>query len=251
MKRLKTFHILLLAGLFCLNSSVLAQEEGNDPIEDFNRATFWFNDQVDTYLLAPVAHGYDYITPKAVQNSVENFFENLRFPSFLISDLVQAKYDQVGIHTSRFLINSTLGVAGLFDIAKDFGLESHYEDFGTTLGYHGTPEGAYLVLPLLGPSNVRDALGRCVDFILDPLFHLQTLTNLNSDERLILSSSLIALDVVNTRAKMTEAINSAKESSLDYYGFVRAAYHQRRQNLIYDDAPPIEQDSELENNEQE
>lgn len=238
----------LLAFLFAFQLftlPALAQEEVYDPIEPFNRKIFWFNDKVDVYVLEPVAEGYDWLVPNAAQRSVTNFFRNLKFPAFFVSDVVQLKFDQAATHTGRFLINSTIGVVGLFDVAAEFGLEHHYEDFGTALGYHGVPEGPYLVIPFLGPSNVRDAFGRIVDSFLNPVYYVQYM-DVSNDTEIALTFGLTALDVINTRADLLEAVRSAKDASLDYYLFLRSAYHQTRQNQIYDDSPPDAGEDEFE-----
>ena len=212
-------------------------QELSDPLESVNRRIFWFNDQVDIYLLEPVAEGYDYVVPNPVQHSVTNFFNNLKFPVFLVSSLVQLKFDQALEHSGRFLLNTTLGIAGLFDVAAEFGLEHHYEDFGVALGYHGVPPGPFIVLPLLGPSNVRDGLGKIVDMFLNPTYHVGYL-ELSDDEELAIIIGTSALDIVNTRASLLHAIKSGKEASLDYYTFVQSSYYQVRQNHIYDGNPP-------------
>jgi phospholipid-binding lipoprotein MlaA len=213
-------------------------KELSDPLEPMNRGIFWFNDKVDVYVAEPVARGYDYITPKKVQRSVDNFFENLRYPVRLVSDLLQLKFSQAGVHTGRFCINSTVGIVGLFDPAKDWGLEPHYEDFGTALANNGVPYGPYIVIPFLGPSSLRDGLGKIVDLVfLDPLYYL-SYTDLSTEAQWAIGGGAGVLGFVNTRAGMLEAIKSAKEASVDYYLFTQSAWFQIRQNQIYDDNPP-------------
>jgi phospholipid-binding lipoprotein MlaA len=208
-------------------------EQIKDPLEGMNRGIFWFNDQLDIYLLEPVARGYDWVMPERGKKGVVNFFENLGYPSYLVSDLVQGKLDQAGLHTGRFLINTTLGVGGLIDVAKEFGLEKHSEDFGVALAYHGVPAGPYLVLPLYGPSNVRDAVGFAVDSFLDPVAWL-SFTGMSSSTRLVVQGGLVGLRIVRTRAGLIQAIETAKESSLDYYLFMQSAYYQFRHGLLTD-----------------
>jgi len=242
----RTFVLLLLFAT--LTTPSYAQDiEVYDPIEPVNRGIFWFNDQVDVYFLEPVAKGYKYVTPKFFRTGVSNFFGNLRYPSLLVSDLVQLKFDQAATHTGRFLINSTLGLAGLFDVAEEFGLEKHEEDFGTALGYHGVAAGPYLVIPILGPSNVRDGIGRIVDLLLDPFFYL-SYTDMETRTANSLTYGSYALRLINTRAEMIEGVESAKEGSVDYYLFIQGAYTQHRRNLIYDNNPPR---AEGENEEEE
>jgi phospholipid-binding lipoprotein MlaA len=214
----------------------MAQED-NDPLETVNRGVFWFNDKVDVYILEPAAKGYDYVVPGPVQNGVDNFFNNLKYPVFLLSDLLQFKFDQAATHTGRFLINTVFGLVGIFDVAEPLGLVHHYEDFGTALGHHGVPSGPYLVLPFLGPSNARDLVGRVADSFLDPVFYLETY-GMDQDTAWWTGAGLKAVDVLNTRAGLLDAVESGKSASLDYYLFVRSAYYQIRQNRIYDDLPP-------------
>lgn len=209
------------------------EEEVSDPLEGWNRGVFWFNDHLDMYLLEPIADGYDYIMPEPVQTGVVNVFDNLAYPKYLVSSVFQLKFEQAAEHTGRFLINSTLGLAGIFDVAKHFGLEKHSEDFGTALGYHGVGPGPYLVLPILGPSNFRDGFGRIVDGFLNPVPWIAAETSDGSDAAAI-TLGVTALDAVQTRADLDEAIEAAKEASLDYYLFVQSAYYQNRKALIND-----------------
>ncbi|MCB0323229.1 MAG: VacJ family lipoprotein [Bdellovibrionales bacterium] len=232
-------HFCLLCGLA---ASVLAQtpEEVSDPWEGFNRGVFTFNDTVDVYLLEPIAKGYDFIMPRPVQRSVGNFFDNLRYPVLLISDVAQLKFGQAGNHTVRFLINSTVGIGGLFDPAAPMGFEPHYEDLGTALAYHGVGPGPYLVLPLLGPSTVRDAVGRIGGFFLDPTYYF-TVYGIDRETAMWLSTGLTALEVINTRADLLDAVRTAKSASLDYYGFLRKTYYQVRYEEIHDKPYPEEE----------
>lgn len=217
-----------------------AAAEVSDPLEPVNRAVFSFNDTLDVYLFEPIARGYDYITPQPIQRGVHNFFRNIKSPIYVVSDLVQLKFTQAGIHTGRFVVNTTLGGLGFVDVAKSFGMDHHPEDFGTALGYHGVPEGAYIVIPILGPSNVRDVFGRVVDVFLNPIQYITVV----SDDGEPVQIGLTALDAVDQRSRLLDAVDSAKETSLDYYSFVKNSYHQIRQNEIYDNDPPEEDESE-------
>ncbi len=234
---------LLVLSVSNLHAEELSDEEYDDeqliddPLEDINRGIFWFNDQLDIYILEPVAEGYTYVVPKPVRRSVGNFFDNLRYPVYLVSDLVQLKFDQAGEHTGRFMINSVFGIAGLFDVASDVGLERHVEDFGIALGYHGVGTGPYLVLPFLGPSNARDLVGSIVDRSLS-VTALTTFDSAASDDAIIASYAASVLDLINTRADLLEAVKTAKDASIDYYSFVKNSYTQRRESLIYDGFPP-------------
>jgi phospholipid-binding lipoprotein MlaA len=204
-----------------------------DPLEPVNRGIFWFNDKMDLVLLGPISDSYDFLTPDFVQKGVRNFFRNLNYPIFLLSDLTQLKLDQVVKDSGRFIINSTIGALGLFDVAAEFGLEYHPEDFGTALGYYGVPSGPYLVLPLLGPSNLRDFTGTIVDSFVSPTAVI-AYSGLSSSEKLWIVTTMNTLSVVNTRSDMGENIDSAKDASLDYYLFMQAAYEQYRQGVITD-----------------
>lgn len=231
---------LIIFFLIFASSSVKAQDI-SDPLEGFNRGIFWFNDKLDVYVMEPVARGYDYITPQPVQKGIGNFFENLRYPKYLVSDLVQFKFAQAAEHTGRFIVNSTIGLVGLVDVAKQIGLEQHEEDFGLALAYYGVPPGPYLVLPLLGPSNVRDGIGRVVDSFLDPIGWV-SYTSLDSDSKLAIILGTKSLDFIDQRAGLIEAIETAKESSVDYYLFLQGAYYQHRRGVLYDGNPPEEEE---------
>ena len=205
----------------------------SDPFESWNRGVYWFNDRLDRYLLEPVADGYDAVVPDPVQTGVVNVFENLSYPRYLVSDLVQLKFEQAAEHTGRFLINSTIGLGGLIDVAKHLGLEKHTEDFGTALGHHGVPPGPYLMLPILGPSNFRDGFGRIVDSFLDPVTWVAASTA-DGDDAVAITLGVKALDVIQTRADIDEALEASKEAALDHYLFLQSAYYQRRRALIED-----------------
>ncbi len=198
-------------------------EEPYDPIEPVNRKVHDFNMGLDRYLLGPVSRGYSKVSPAPVRRSVSNFFANLDTPRVAVNNFLQGKPQATGQDFARFVFNSTLGVAGLFDVASDMGIPQHDEDFGQTLGYWGLGEGAYLVLPLYGPSNLRDLGGRIVDAPLDPVNHLDTGP----------AFMLTALDVINLRANLDGAVRQLQQA-FDPYAFLRASYLQRRQILVSD-----------------
>jgi phospholipid-binding lipoprotein MlaA len=218
--------------------------EISDPFEGVNRAIFWFNDKFDIYLAEPVAEVYDFVFPELVKDSVSNFFRNIETPVYLVSDIIQGKFDQVHLHTSRFLINSTAGIGGLFDFATGLGLEHHYEDFGTALAYHGVGDGPYIVIPFLGPSNLRDGLSRIVDRSLTPTTYIISSFSWHPDTEDAVLISTTGLEIISKRASLLEAVDSAKSASVDYYLFVRAAYKQSRDADIYDGVPPDDMDFE-------
>jgi phospholipid-binding lipoprotein MlaA len=205
----------------------------NDPIEPFNRSMFWFNEKADDYVLAPVATGWDKVLPNAAQTGIYNFNDNLRFPVYFFNDLLQAKFVAGGKDVGRFFINSTAGLLGFFDPARELGMPAHIEDFGQTLGVWGVPPGPYLVLPIWGSMNPRDLVGRFADTPLSvlPLFVGRVVT-----------LPLTVLDVVNTRSMLLNEVENAREASLDYYVSIRDAYAQRREALINDSAVRREED---------
>jgi phospholipid-binding lipoprotein MlaA len=236
MRSITTFIITLFITFYPINF-VFSEPEDNtiiwDPLEKVNRGVFAFNDFIDLILLEPIAKGYDYVVPDTVQKSVRLFFQNLAYPSHLVSDLLQGKFSQAAVHSGRFAINSTLGVGGLFDVAEDFGLKYHEEDFGTALGYYDIPAGPYIVLPILGPSNLRDGIGRVVDSFLDPTTFV-AYSNVSSSTQNSIIFGLNGIRIINIRSSMLETIDSAKEASMDYYLFIQSSYSQYREGLIWD-----------------
>src|SRR5262249_15360199 len=160
--------LLLLLGGFSGEMARAEDEHERDPWEGFNRAMFNFNEGLDRWVLEPVAKGYDFITPHELQRCFRNFFLNLRVPIESVNGLLQGKPVQGASDVGRFTVNTTLGLAGFLDPATYFGLERHEEDFGQTLGVWGVPNGPYLVIPLIGPSTVRDTGGLAVDSMLSP-----------------------------------------------------------------------------------
>ncbi|MEW6331094.1 MAG: VacJ family lipoprotein [Pseudomonadota bacterium] len=206
------------------------QDNARDPIEGFNRAMYTFNDKFDRYLLKPVARGYRAITPKPVRRGISNFFSNLHDPGVMLNNLLQGKPKQAGSDLGRFLVNSTLGIAGLFDVASKMGMEKHNEDFGQTLGKWGVGEGPYLVLPFLGPSNLRDGAAKPVDWETYPPNHMEETST---------RDKMLVVEVVDTRAQYLEAGDILEQAAgQDPYIFVREAYRQRRVNQIHDGNPP-------------
>jgi phospholipid-binding lipoprotein MlaA len=219
----------------CPTSAFSEPEEPYDPLESVNRGIFDFNDTLDVYAIEPVSRTYRNNVPDFLQTGITNFFLNLRYPSYLVSDILQGKFEQALEHTGRFLINTTVGIVGLVDVAEDIGLPDHEEDFGTALAYHGVPAGPYLVLPLLGPSNVRDGVGRIVDGFLDPIGWIYY-SSASSGVKLGVSATALGVKLINTRAGLLQAVETAKESSLDYYLFTQGAYYQYRNGVITDGA---------------
>jgi len=198
----------------------------SDPLEPVNRGVFWVNDKFDVYMLTPVAKGWDFVAPDRVQTSIANFFTNLRFPVHFLNDVLQGKPVAAGSTLARFVVNTTAGVAGLFDPASRLGLARSDEDFGQTMGRYGVPAGPYLVLPLLGPSSVRDAGGSLADSAASVWpFFVDTLVTVG----------VRATDTINARSRIHEEIEEERASAFDWYTFVRDAYLQRRVAQVRDE----------------
>ena len=220
------FASLLLTG--CSSISGLSKyTEQKDPLESFNRGVFAFNDTLDRAVIKPVAQGYSEITPTPVKNMVNNFFSNLDDVVVTVNDLLQFKFRQAASDGSRVIFNSTFGVLGLFNVVDK--LEKHNEDFGQTLGYWGVSSGPYLVLPFFGPSSVRDGSGLYADSFASVIGRTKNMSARNRDW---------LAEGVNTRAGLLEGEKVLDEAIIDRYSFIRDAYLQRRQSLVYDGNPP-------------
>lgn len=196
----------------------------SDPLEPINRGIFWFNDKLYFYLFKPVARGYRWAMPEPWQVAVKNVFSNLASPIRIINSGIQGKFTVAGNELTRFFINTTLGIGGLFDTAKEnFNIRKHNEDTGQSLGYYGIGPGFYLVLPVLGPSDVRDAIGLFVDSRMDLvyyMFHGWTYWEVKGFEK------------INDLALDKDTYETIKKEALDPYLFVRDAYMQYRQNKV-------------------
>jgi phospholipid-binding lipoprotein MlaA len=196
-----------------------------DPWEPMNRGTHAFNEWADKWFLEPVATGYDYVVPDLAQRSVANFFDNLGFPVRLANDLLQLKFVKAFEDTGRFIANSTVGLGGLFDVASTGGFPKHDEDFGQTMGYWGVPPGPYFVIPLLGPSSVRDSTGLLADSGISVHGYFIPFS---------VSSGLFVYDKLNDRSIALEALAAERASAFDFYVAARGAYSQFRENQILD-----------------
>jgi phospholipid-binding lipoprotein MlaA len=223
--------IILLFVLLTTSPILAYADEVYDPLEKINRGTFWFNEKLDIHIFQHVAHGYDWAMPDIAQTGVRNFFKNLRYPVNLVNDILLLDFKQAAKHTGRFIVNTTFGFGGLVDFAKMRGLTANSQDFGTTLGRYGVKGGPYLVLPFLGPSNIRDTVGLVGDFATHPVSY-QYYVNDDSDALVYTSAGLAFLDNLQLRSDLDEEIKSGREASLDYYLFVRKAYQQHRDGKI-------------------
>lgn len=221
----------LLVALVGLLGGCATSGNPKDPIEGFNRAMYGFNEVVDTVLIKPVAQGYDAVLPSPVRTGVTNFFGNIADLFIGVNNLLQGKPDQAVSDLGRVLINSTVGILGLFDVASEAGLEKHEEDFGQTFGRWGIGDGAYVVLPIFGPRTVRDTAGFLLDVAVDPVANVNHVPSRNS---------LLVLRLIDMRADLLPADKVIEEAALDKYSYVRDGYLQRRRNLIHDGNPPRE-----------
>lgn len=224
--RLLTILVLLLISTGC--ATVSAPDE-RDPWESYNRSIHSFNESFDKAIGQPVAEAYQFILPDVIQTGIANFFSNLNDIIVVVNDLLQFKFTQAAQDITRFVYNTTFGILGFFDPATHMDLPKHDEDFGQTLAVWGVGDGAYFVLPFLGPSTVRDTTGLVVDAYVDPLI------NVRDDET---RWGLIALRAVDKRASLLEATRIMEKSGIDSYVFMRNAYFQIRENQIYDGIPP-------------
>ncbi len=217
-------------------------EDVNDPIEPFNRYIFEVNRFIDIMLLRPVAEIYRGAVPQPAQDGVRNVLNHLRTPLTFVHDVAQGEVDRAGQSFGRFAINSVAGVGGVFDVAgvggSETGIPYHEEDFGQTLAVWGVGEGPYLVLPLFGPSNVRDAFGRIGDTFIDPIGFLGSEDT--QFKLLVIRASLTAID---SRARNIETLDEIERSSIDYYATIRSLYRQRRRADIANGRLPPSDDS--------
>lgn len=199
----------------------------NDPIEPVNRNIFAFNRQLDDAVLKPVARAYNEGVPLWVRIRVDSALDNLRSPVIFINDVLQGEIMRALTTLVRFAINTSVGLGGMHDIASEIGLPEHNEDFGQTLAVWGSDAGPYIMLPVLGPSNPRDAIGRVVDFIVDP-FSIWT-RNTGRDSLMLARSGS---EAVETRAEILPLTDDLEKTSLDLYAATRSLYRQQRANAI-------------------
>lgn len=233
-RTLRSLALTVLLPLFLLGGC--ASTNPRDPFEPVNRAIYNFNDVVDNAVIKPLAQGYRAVLPSFARTGISNFFANINDILVSLNNLLQGKVGAAVSDVGRVVVNTTLGVGGLFDVASKMGLEKHNEDFGQTLGFWGMNDGAYLMLPFLGPSSLRDTLGRYIEAKGDPVGFMHDVRWRNS---------LWGLRTVNQRAELLDTSRLLETAALDPYEFLRDGYLQRRRNLIYDGSPPREKDEEL------
>lgn len=219
--------ISLSAG--CASVPASRVPDARDPLERYNRSIDAFNTAVDDAVLQPVAKGYKVAVPSFMRTGVSNFFANLGDAWSMVNNALQGKGEAFGDSMGRVMLNSFVGIGGLFDVATDAGIQRHKEDFGQTLGVWGVPPGPYLVLPFLGSSTVRDTAALPVDWSGNPWSHVHDIPWRNSGA---------ALFIVDTRARFLDASNLINDAALDPYTFKRDFYLQKRRSDVYDGYPP-------------
>lgn len=229
MNRAKVVPAALLCGSLLLGGCA-TQGNPKDPLEGFNRAMFAVNEALDKVVIKPVAQGYDFVVPLPGKTVVSNFFSNLADPWIAVNNLLQAKPGQAFSDVGRFVINSTAGIGGAFDIASELGLEKHEEDLGQTFGRWGVGDGPYIVLPLFGGRTTRDAVALIADGYGDPLYYMI--------DDVPTRNILAATRLVSNRAQLLPVEKTLDEAALDKYSYLRDAYLQRRRSLIFDGNPP-------------
>lgn len=202
-------------------------EDEGDPLEDVNRAVFEFNDAADRFVVRPLAIAYRDAVPDPAQHGIHNALGNLRAPIVFANDLLQAQLHRASVTLTRFLINSTVGVLGLMDVARDWGLPQHDEDFGLTFASWDIDQGPYLVLPILGPSNPRDASGQIIEFFTDPFSIIAS-----DNDADYLNYSRYGLTVLDQRSSVLDELDTIRSTSLDYYAAIRSLSQQRRAQQI-------------------
>lgn len=204
-------------------------ERTNDPYEPFNRRVFAFNLVLDDNVAKPVAKAYRDNIPQFFRDGFRNFYDNYTSPVTFINDVLQGKSGRAAETATRFWVNTLMGFGGWFDVAGQYGLKKHKEDFGQTLAVWGLGEGPFLMLPLLGPSNPRDLTGRVVDSFLNPISY-----GLSAAGVAWLETVAGALDIVDSRSRLLEPMDELRRTSLDFYASVRSLYRQNRESEITD-----------------
>ncbi|MFI3155939.1 MAG: VacJ family lipoprotein [Methylococcaceae bacterium] len=212
-----------------LGGCATVAKDPQDPFEEWNRGVQSFNDHLDNYLMKPIANGYQWITPAFVDRGVTNFFSNINDIGVTINDLLQFKLSQTGQDGARFLVNTTVGIAGFIDVAEKIDLPKHNEDFDQTMGVWGMPSGPYLVLPFFGPSSPRGVGGMIGDAAMNPISYLDSG---------VISGGLFGLNATDLRADNLTNEKIATEAAIDRYGFFKSAYLQQREYLVHDGNMP-------------
>jgi phospholipid-binding lipoprotein MlaA len=206
--------------------AAIARQEVNDPYEGMNRAFFNFNNALDKAVIEPTAKGYRTVVPRPIRRGIRNFLNNFESPVIFSNDLLQGEWNRASVTFSRFFLNTTVGIGGIFDVAKHADLVRHDEDFGQTLATWGAGEGPFIVLPLFGPAPPRDMAGLVLDRAFNPL------TYFNDTDVYIASATMTTFDLIDLRAENIENVDSIERTSLDYYATMRSIYRQNRRSEI-------------------
>ncbi|HRD93386.1 MAG TPA: VacJ family lipoprotein [Accumulibacter sp.] len=217
------------AAILAASGCATTENNPQDPFEGFNRAMFAVNEGLDKVAVKPVAQGYDAVTPLPVKVAVGNFFGNIWDTWTALNNLLQGKGGDALSDVGRVLINSTVGIGGVFDVAGEMGLTKHSEEFGQTLGKWGVGDGPYFYWPLIGPRTTRDTFGWMVDTYYDPVWRVDNIP---------LRNSLVSLRYVDLRASVLPTDKVIEEAAFDKYTYIRDAYLQHRRNEIFDGDPP-------------
>jgi len=229
--------LMAVALLLVVTSGCAARQNGNprDPWEGYNRAVFSFNEGLDRAIIKPVAKGYEAVVPTPINTIITNFFSNIGDVLTAVNNLLQGKVRDSASDFSRVVLNSTLGIGGLIDVATGMTFEKHDEDFGQTFARWGFGNGPYFVLPLFGPSTIRDSFGLLADWQSDPLTYVRPY---------VLRDSVTGLRFIDTRADLFSAEKVVEAGAIDKYAYLRDAYFQHRNYVIFDGMPPREEESE-------
>lgn len=233
------FKKLCIVTTICLSLSACAGQSARmdttthiaDPLEPFNRGVTQLNKGLDIVILDPLAKGYNAILPEFVRNAIGNFLTNLRAPLYFANNLLQGDVGGAGVTAARFVMNSTIGLGGLIDVAAKQGLNHESEDFGQTLAVWGLGDGFYIVWPVFGPSSLRDSIGMGVDAFADPV---RIVTFDEGEEWIYYTRN--GVEALHEKAKVVDVISDLRENSLDYYSAIKSIYEQRRIALIHDNS---------------
>ena len=245
----RRFIAVLMAVVFfhgCSSTPTKPKDE-RDPMEGWNRSVQSFNDRLDDYVMKPIATGYKKVTPSPIDKGITNFYNNVEDVTVIGNDLLQFKMKQTGQDIGRLLVNSTVGLAGLVDVASKMNLPKHNEDFDQTFAMWGVPSGPYLVLPMLGPSTPRGMAGLAGDTASNPINWIMPMAGYSMSgwhftDWIVLGSG--ALRLTDQRADLLSASKIMDEASVDRYEFIRNAYFQQRNYVIHDGAPPLDEELE-------
>lgn len=234
--------LIALLAILSIGCASVTTPNPKDPFESYNRTMFKVNNAVDAAITEPIARGYTAVIPSPIRDCVGNMFDNLKVPFSALNNVLQGKLQAACEDVTRFALNTTAGLAGCFDVATKVGLPNHKEDLGQTLAVWGVPSGPYVMLPLLGPSNVRDGLARIGQMAMNaPVDRNLISTDI---DHIPTRNTLLGMSLIQTRAELLPATDALKKMGVDEYAFVRDASINRRQNQVYDGNPPDEPNSD-------